>query len=116
MKDFIWHNPRCSKSRQTLALIEGAAHAIGVIEYLKNPPSKQALDAACAGLGLEPTQITRSKEALFSELGLSLEDERARDDWLQILADNPKLIERPIVCIGGKYALGRPPENVQTLL
>ncbi|MGJ8669356.1 MAG: arsenate reductase (glutaredoxin) [Oceanococcus sp.] len=116
MSDFIWHNPRCSKSRQTLALIEQAGRNINIIEYLKVALPAQELKAACAGLGLEPTSIIRNKEALFTELGLSLKDSRSEDEWLQILSDNPKLIERPIVCIGGHYALGRPPENVQKLL
>ena len=116
MSDFIWHNPRCSKSRQTLALIEQHGHPIEVVEYLKTPPQADEIQAAGAGLGLALTQIIRHKEALFSELGLSLQDARSEDEWAALLAQNPKLIERPIVRIGGRYAIGRPPENVTALL
>ena len=116
MHNFIWHNPRCSKSRQTLQLIRDADVEIEVIEYLTTAPSTDQLDAACKGLGVAPTQIIRSKEQLFKDLELSLKDERSDEQWLRILADNPKLIERPIVRINGRYAMGRPPENVQDLL
>lgn len=115
MHNFIWHNPRCSKSRQTLQLIRDADVEIEVIEYLTTAPSTDQLDAACKGLDVAPTQIIRSKEQLFKDLELSLKDERSDEQWLRILADNPKLIERPIVCINGRYAMGRPPENVQDL-
>lgn len=116
MSDFIWHNPRCSKSRQTLGLIEQADKNIKVVEYLKQAPTVAQLDAACKGLDVEPTAIIRHKEDVFKQLNLSLKDQRSRQDWLKILADNPKLIERPIVRIGDRYAIGRPPENVQALL
>lgn len=116
MSDFIWHNPRCSKSRQTLALIEEAGHSVEIIPYLSQAPGAAELDAACQGLGVEPSAIIRHKEALFKELGLSLQDRRSREQWLEILAAHPQLIERPIVRIGQRYAIGRPPENVQSLL
>ena len=116
MSDFIWHNPRCSKSRQTLALIEQSGKPVEIVEYLKTAPSLSELQAACQGLDVPATAIIRHKEALFSELGLSLKDQRSDEAWLQILADNPKLIEHPIVRIGGRYAIGRPPENVNALL
>lgn len=115
MQNFIWHNPRCSKSRQTLQLIHDANVDIEIVEYLTTTPSADQLGAACQGLGVAPSAIIRSKEQLFKDLGLSLKDERSDQQWLRILADNPKLIERPIVCINGRYALGRPPENVQDL-
>ena len=115
-KDFIWHNPRCSKSRQTLQLLQDAGAQVDVIEYLNDSPSAEQLAAACEGLSLAPTAILRHKEALFAELGLSLDDERSSEEWLNILAQNPRLIERPIICINGRYAIGRPPENVQELL
>lgn len=116
MSDFIWHNPRCSKSRQTLVLIEDAGREVEVIEYLKTPPSPEELAVACVGLGCRPIDIIRSKEAEFEDLGLALDDDRSDTDWLALLAQHPTLIERPIVCLGGRYALGRPPENVSILL
>ncbi len=115
MHNFIWHNPRCSKSRQTLQLIQDAGVDVDIIEYLNTPPTTSQLAEACKGLNVEPTAIIRNKEERFKELGLSFNDTRSAGEWLSILADNPKLIERPIVCINGRYALGRPPENVQDL-
>lgn len=116
MKNFIWHNPRCSKSRQTLQLIEDAGVEIEIIDYQQQPPRAEEIAAACAGLDCRPLDITRRGEALFGELGLSAEDNRSDADWLNILSEHPKLIERPVVRIGGRYALGRPPEKVQALL
>lgn len=115
MNDFIWHNPRCSKSRQSLQLIQDAGLQITIIDYLTQPPTATELAQACAGLGCRPQDILRSKEALFEELELSLDDARSAAQWCQILSDHPRLLERPIVCIGGRYALGRPPESVKAL-
>lgn len=116
MSDFIWHNPRCSKSRQTLALIEEAGRQVELIEYLRTPPTAEELASACDGLGCRPIDIIRNKDSEFAHLGLSLSDDRSDADWLALLAKHPKLIERPIVRIGGCYALGRPPEAVRILL
>ncbi len=116
MSNLIFHNPRCSKSRETLQLLKDRGVQVDIVEYLDHPPSVDDLRAACAGLGLAPTAIIRAKESLFKELGLSLDDARSDEEWLQILHDNPKLIERPIVKVGEQYALGRPPENVLVIL
>lgn len=112
----IYHNPRCSKSRETLALLQARGHQPEVVEYLKTPPSVEELDQICQMLGSDPTALIRSKEAQFKELGLSLKDQRSRQEWLELLVDNPALLERPIVVKDGKAALGRPPENVLALL
>lgn len=112
----IYHNPRCSKSRQTLALIEDAGHTPTVVEYLSHPPSAEQLGELLDQLACEPTDIIRFKETLAGELGVAKSDERSRDDWLNLLAEHPKLIERPIVSRGGRAVIGRPPENVKTLL
>lgn len=111
-----YHNPRCSKSRQTLALIEDAGHTPEIVEYLKTPPSAKQLGALLDQLGCEPTDIIRFKEALASELGIAKSDQRSRSAWLALLAEHPKLIERPIVTRGGRAVVGRPPENVNALL
>jgi len=116
MKNSILHNPKCSKSRQTLQLLQEKGVDIQVVEYLKEPPSVDDLNYICSGLGVSPTEIIRSKEDLFKELGLSLKDERTDSEWFKLLAKNPKLIERPIVCYKGKVAMGRPPENVLSIL
>ena len=116
MDNCILHNPRCSKSRQTLALIEERGADLQVVEYLNDAPSAEDLLAICDRLGKRPLEITRTKEALFKELGLSRDDARCDAEWAQILSENPKLIERPIVLHQGKAALGRPPEDVLAIL
>lgn len=111
----IYHNPRCSKSRQTLQLIRDAGVEPEVVEYLKTPPSVEELDAILKKLKIEPIDLMRRKEAAFKELGLA-NRELSRDAALAVLAGNPVLIERPIVVKGAKAVIGRPPENAQELL
>ena len=111
----IYHNPRCTKSRQTLQLIRDAGVEPTVVEYLKEPPTAEELDGLVKKLGIEPGELFRKKEALFKELGLAGK-ELSRDEALKTLAENPKLIERPIVVKGRKAVIGRPPENVNDLL
>jgi len=112
----IYHNPRCSKSRQTLALLKEKGIEPEVIEYLKTPPSLNELQSIANLLGKEPLEWIRTGEKIFKELWLSKKDERSPDEWLKILADNPILIERPIVTTSDKAVLGRPPENVLEIL
>jgi arsenate reductase len=112
----IYHNPRCSKSRRTLALLKENGVDPDVVEYLKEVPGVNELEAICAKLGKAPLEWTRMGESVFKELGLSKKDERSQGEWLRILARNPILIERPIVVCEGKAVLGRPPENVLELL
>ncbi|MDD3761741.1 MAG: arsenate reductase (glutaredoxin) [Nevskiales bacterium] len=116
MRDLILHNPRCSKSRETLKLLQDRGVDLEVVEYLKQPLSKKELTELCALLGLKPLQIVRTKEALFGELGLSADSGYSDAQWIDVLASHPKLMERPIVVYRGKAAVGRPPENVLTLL
>lgn len=112
----IYHNPRCSKSRETLKLLEEHRISPEIVEYLDTPPSVEELDRLCTRLGLEPLELMRTKEARFKELGLSQTDQRPRAEWLQLMHDNPVLIERPVVVYGDKCALGRPPEKVLEIL
>ncbi len=112
----IYHNPRCSKSRQTLGLINEQGIEPDIIEYLKDAPSADELQRLCLMLGKKPLEIMRTREARFSELKLSTDDERADIEWCQIMSDNPILIERPIVVNDNKAALGRPPEQVLDIL
>ncbi len=116
MSTRIYHNPRCSKSRQTLSIIEETGEDVDIIEYLQDGPSLEELDELCTLLGAEPLEIMRTHEERFKELGLSKKDERSREDWLQLMIENPILIERPIVVRGEKAVLGRPPENVFEIL
>jgi arsenate reductase len=111
----IWHNPRCSKSRQTLQLIVDHGIRPKVVEYLKTPPSAEELSQALAKLGLEPRDLMRTKEAAYEELGLG-DQEMSRADLLDAMVAHPVLIERPVVFRGKRAVLGRPPENVLTLL
>lgn len=111
----IYHNPRCGKSRQTLALIEDAGIEPEIIEYLKTPPTAEELDAILKKLKLEPQQLMRKGEAIYKELKLA-ERELSRDEAIAVMLEHPKLIERPIVVQGRKAVLGRPPENVKELL
>ena len=110
----IYHNPRCSKSRQTLQLINEAGKEVEVVEYLIDIPTQQELKGIISLLGITPEQLLRKGEAIFKEnfKGKSFTNE----EWIKIMVDNPKLIERPIVVDGKKAVLGRPPENVLTLL
>ncbi len=110
----IYHNPRCTKSRATLAIIEESGIEPAIIEYLKAPPTKEALRAILKKLGMKAEQIVRKGEPVFKEkfAGKSLTD----DQWLDALAKNPILIERPVVVRGAKAIIGRPPEKVRELL
>ena len=104
----IYHNPRCTKSRQTLQLIENTGQDVQVIEYLKTPPTADELKSLLNLLGMKPEQLLRKNEAVFKEQfkGKSFTD----DEWINIMIEHPKLIERPIVVQGDKAVLGRPPE------
>jgi arsenate reductase len=110
------HNPRCSKSRQTLALLEEKGVELELVAYLDTPPTVEELKEICAGLGVSALEIMRTKESRFTELGLSKTDQRSEDEWLSLMVENPILIERPIVSYNGQFAVGRPPENVLAIL
>lgn len=111
----IFHNPRCSKSRQTLALLEQQNIKAEIIDYLKTPPTTGQLKEIISMLNIKPRDLLRKGESLYKELGLA--DLTLREDQLlQAMCDNPKLIERPIVINNGKAKIGRPPESVLTIL
>ena len=112
----IYHNPRCSKSRQTLALLQEAGVEPEVVEYLKTPPSAQERGQVHAALGGDVRAMLRFKEERARELGLHPDDERDTGEWLRLLAENPQLLERPIVVSAGAARIGRPPEAVRELL
>ena len=115
MKVEIYHNPRCSKSRETLALLRGRGIEPEVIEYLKAPPDRQTLEKLLKMLKMQPRDLMRKKEKEYVELGLD-NPELDRDDLVQAMVDHPKLIERPIVIHNRKAALGRPPQQVLDIL
>ena len=111
----ILHNPRCSKSRATLELVKSKGIEPVVIEYLKDTPSSSDLREILAMLGKGARDIIRSGEDIYKELGLA-DPDLGDDDLIEAMVDNPILIERPIVIHNGKAALGRPPEDVLTIL
>lgn len=108
----IYHNPRCSKSRQTLDLLRGEGVEPEVVEYLKTPPDAAALRTLLKKLGLSPAEVIRKKE--HQALGLPPTDDP--DELIARMAAHPEIIERPIVVVGGQARLGRPPENVLEIL
>ncbi|HHC29335.1 MAG TPA: arsenate reductase (glutaredoxin) [Rhodobacterales bacterium] len=109
----IWHNPRCSKSRQTLALVEDQGVEVQVRRYLDDAPSEAEIRAALAALGMKPIEMMRTKEKEFKEMGLTRDSDD--DALIAAIVKVPKLIERPIVFKDGKARLGRPPESVLDL-
>lgn len=111
----IWHNPRCSKSRQTLQLLEEHGITPTVRLYLNDPPSIAELQEALTALSLDARSLMRSKEAVFKELNLK-NPTLTEADLLEVMVQHPKLIERPIVFAGHAAVLGRPPENIGTLI
>ena len=111
----IYHNPRCSKSRQTLELLRENGVDPVVVEYLKTPPTRDELRAIAAKLGMKAADLLRRKESEFAEAGLG-GGTVTEDQALDAMARYPKLIERPIVVAGEDAAIGRPPENVLSLL
>ena len=111
----IYHHPRCSKSRQTLALLEAKGVAPRIVDYLKTPPSAAELKTILNKLGIGPQDLVRKSEPRYAELGL--EDRKVDNDALiALMIANPILIERPIVVNGAKAAIGRPPEKVLEIL
>lgn len=114
MKARIYHNPGCSKSRATLALLEARGVDVDVIEYLRAPPTAAELRELLAKLGLPARDIVRSGETEFKASGVGL---NAGDDaLLALIAAHPKLLQRPIVVVADAARIGRPPENVLDLL
>lgn len=111
----IWHNPRCSKSRQTLALLEERGVEPTVVKYLDDTPSKERLTEVIRLLGISPRELLRKKEGAYKELGLS--DSTLSDaELVDAMISRPKLIERPIVIRADRAAVGRPPESVLAVL
>ena len=115
MKIKIYHNPKCSKSRETLALLQQKKIAPEIVEYLKNPPTEAELSAILAALGLSARDVLRTKEPEYKELGLD-NPKLTEKQIIGLIVSNPKLLERPIVVNGKKAAIGRPPENILKIL
>lgn len=110
----IFHNPRCAKSREALELLKGENCEIEIVEYLKDIPTKKELKILLSKLGLKAEEIVRKKEPIFIEKFKN--KTFSNEEWIQILTENPILIERPIIIDGYKAIIGRPPELVIDLL
>ena len=111
----IYHNPRCSKSRQTLNLLRARGIEPRIVEYLKTPPDEETLSRILGMLGIQPADLVRTKEDEFRALGLreKTDDPKA---LIRAMAEHPILIERPIVINGDRARVGRPPESVLEIL
>ena len=110
----IWHNPRCSKSRNAVALLDEQGVEAKVVKYLDTPPTKEEIVDVLRMLGLSARELMRTKEDIYKELRLKdVSDENA---LISAMVENPKLIERPIVIKDGKATIGRPIENIVEIL
>jgi arsenate reductase (glutaredoxin) len=110
----LWHNPRCSKSRQTLTLLQNAGYAPVIVEYLETTPTRAEIRAALKHLGIKAADLIRPREKTFKTLGLSLLD--PPDRLIAAMAAHPILIERPVVFFQNRAVIGRPPEAALELL
>jgi len=111
----IYHNPRCSKSRQTLALLEEKGIKPDIVQYMESPPTAEQLEKILSQLGMTPRELLRRGEDEYRELNLA-EPTVTDRELVEAMIAHPKLIERPIVIKGNKAVLGRPPENVLALI
>jgi arsenate reductase len=109
----IYHNPRCGKSREGLAILENSGHKFEIIKYLEEVPSKKELESILKIIGISPMELVRTNEAIWKEKykGKSMTD----DELIAVMIQNPKLIERPIVIRDQKGVIGRPPEKIKDL-
>lgn len=115
MKTKIFHNPRCSKSRQTLELLNNKGIETEIVDYLTTPPDVATLEKILQGLGMEPRELMRKNQDEYKTLGLNNEN-LSRAELIQAMIENPILIERPIVITDKGIAIGRPIENVEKIL
>ena len=110
----IYHNPRCRKSREALAILNDSGIQPVIRLYLKEPPTRKELSDLLKKLQLRPLELVRKGESLYKEhfKGKELSDQ----EWVAVMVDNPVLIERPVVVKGNRAVIGRPPSNVTDLL
>lgn len=111
----LWHNPRCSKSRQTVELLNEKRVALKIVKYLEDTPSAQQIAEVLDMLDLEPRELMRKRETVYQELDLD-DPEKSRETLIKAMVDNPILIERPVFIYAGRAQIGRPPESVLRLL
>lgn len=112
----IWHNARCSKSREALAWLAARGMQAEVVDYLGQPPTAADVEALLGRLGGDPRALVRFKEDEAKALGLAASDERPAKEWAALLAAHPRLIERPVLEVGDRAVIGRPVERFEALL
>ena len=110
----VWHNPRCSKSRNTVALLEEKGIEMTVVKYLETPPNKEEISNILKMLNMSARELMRTKEDIYKTL--NLQEESSEEKLIEAMVNHPKLIERPIVIKDGKAAIGRPIEKIVALL
>ncbi|MBT7730294.1 MAG: arsenate reductase (glutaredoxin) [Rhodospirillaceae bacterium] len=115
MSVIIYHNPRCSKSRQALSLLQEKNIDTDIVEYLKSPPTVSELKDILLKLGYKPRQLLRKNEQIYKDLDLG-SDGKTDDDLVNAMVDNPILIERPVIISGDQVTIGRPPESILDIL
>lgn len=112
----IYHNPRCSKSREALAILEGSGREFEVVKYLQEPPGEDMLRRLVEKLDAPAAELLRRNESEFKTLGLARKDEISDEEAIQALLTQPKLLQRPILETEDRTVIGRPPERIQELI
>jgi len=111
----IYHNPRCSKSRKSLELVNENATEVSVVEYLKTPPTQIELSLILKKLNCKARELLRTNEVVYKELALNNQN-LSEDDLIKAMVENPILMQRPIIINGSRAVIGRPPDNVLAIL
>jgi len=114
-KPVIYHNPRCSKSRETLQLLNDRGVEPEIIEYLENPPNSQELRRVVELLGVRVRDLVRTTESIYQEVGLD-DDNLSDDELIEAICENPALLQRPIVISGNRAVIGRPPSRILEII
>ena len=112
----LYHNAKCSKSKEALAILEKEKVSFKVVEYLKKPLTVDELDELLQVLDIDPEQVVRKNEDLYAELSLEKNPPSSRESWIKLLTENPVLIERPIVSDGNTGVIGRPIDKISKWL
>lgn len=116
MKAIIYHNPRCSKSRQTLQILNDNKLETEIVLYKQAGVGKEVLTELLQKLGCKAQEIIRFKDAKTKALGITIKDSKTQEEWIELMQQNPEIIERPIVVVGNRAVMGRPPEKVLELI